>query len=134
MSRSGYTDDCENDWALIRWRGQVSSAIRGRRGQAFLRELLDALDAMPVKRLVGGVLRKDGEVCALGSLGEKRGVELEALDPYDYDTLSGVFGVAHQLIQEIEWINDEGVFAATPEKRWQEVRAWIVQNLREPQP
>jgi hypothetical protein len=37
MSRSGYSDDLEN-WSLIRWRGAVASAIRGRRGQAFLRE------------------------------------------------------------------------------------------------
>ena len=38
MSRSGYSDDLDN-WDLIRWRGQVSSAIRGKRGQGFLREL-----------------------------------------------------------------------------------------------
>jgi hypothetical protein len=47
MSRSGYSDD-HSEWDLIRWRGAVASAIRGKRGQAFLRELLVALDAMPV--------------------------------------------------------------------------------------
>lgn len=44
MSRSGYNDDCDG-WALIRWRGAVNSAINGKRGQAFLRELVAALDA-----------------------------------------------------------------------------------------
>ena len=51
MSRSGYVDEIEN-WALIRWRGQVASAIRGRRGQRLLRDLLVALDAMPEKELI----------------------------------------------------------------------------------
>jgi len=41
MSRSGYSDDCDV-WALIRWRGAVKSAIRGARGQAMLRELIQA--------------------------------------------------------------------------------------------
>ena len=51
MSRSGYSDDLET-WQLIKWRGQVMSAIRGKRGQKFLRELLAALDAMPKKILI----------------------------------------------------------------------------------
>lgn len=32
MSRCGYSDDYDQ-WALIRWRGAVESAIRGKRGQ-----------------------------------------------------------------------------------------------------
>ena len=42
MSRSGYSDSLEN-WDLIRWRGQVASAIRGKRGQQLLKELADAM-------------------------------------------------------------------------------------------
>lgn len=42
MSRSGYTDDCDDQWALIRWRGAVNSAIKGKRGQQALRGRLDA--------------------------------------------------------------------------------------------
>lgn len=53
MSRSGYSNDGEN---IAMWRGQVASAIRGKRGQAFLRELVEALDAMPEKRLTGTIL------------------------------------------------------------------------------
>jgi hypothetical protein len=41
MSRSGYSDDCDG-WALIRWRGAVNSAIKGRRGQQALREIVAA--------------------------------------------------------------------------------------------
>ncbi len=51
MSRSGYSEDGDQ-WQMIKWRGAVASAFRGRRGQAFLREMRDALDALPVKRLL----------------------------------------------------------------------------------
>ena len=45
MSRSGYTDDYDDgyEWANIRWRGAVKSAIRGKRGQATLKAILDAM-------------------------------------------------------------------------------------------
>ena len=66
MSRSGYTDECDG-WELVRWRGAVNSAIRGKRGQAFLNEMVTALDAMQEKRLVSGLLETgDGDCCALG--------------------------------------------------------------------
>ena len=61
MSRSGYSDDCDT-WPLICWRGAVASALRGKRGQQFLIELRDALDAMPEKRLIAEQLQ-DGTGC-----------------------------------------------------------------------
>lgn len=130
MSRSGYNEDGESSaWSLICWRGQVASAIRGKRGQAFLHELLEALDAMPVKRLIAhDLIAKDG-VCALGSIGVKRGLELEKLDPYDYDQLGEVFGIARQLVCEIEYINDDAHYYATPEQRWQHIRDWTVRSI-----
>ena len=135
MSRSNYTEEEDYGGQFAMWRGQVASAIRGRRGQMFLRELLEALDAMPDKRLIAHDLRKDGEVCALGSIGAKRGVNLEALDPYEYDALSTVFNIAAPLVREIEYVNDEAGWEATPEKRWQVVRDWVVENIKtEPKP
>lgn len=62
MSRHGYTDSCDDNFALIRWRGAAKSAIRGKRGQAFLRELLAALDAMPEKRLIARELVDDSQL------------------------------------------------------------------------
>ena len=136
MSRSGLSEDCDYDgaeWAHIRWRGQVASVIRGRRGQAFLRELADALDAMPVKRLIAKEFW-NGEACALGVLGERRGVDGITVDTEDYRLLAKQFGIGHQLIQEIEWMNDEGVSAwyETPEQRWMRIRAWIGGLIKEP--
>jgi hypothetical protein len=132
VGRHGYSDSCDDNWALLRWRGQVVSAIRGKRGQAFLRELIDALDAMPVKRLIPGALRKDGEVCAMGAIGAKRGVNLEALDPDDYEGIANTFGIAHQLVQEIEYENDADWRwdKETPEERWARVREWAVNQLK----
>lgn len=61
MSRSGlYEDDGDDPLAFGRWRAQVRSATRGKRGQKFLIDLLAALDALPEKRLVAGDLVFDG--------------------------------------------------------------------------
>lgn len=130
MSRYGYDEDCDNDWSLIRYRGQVASAIKGKRGQAFLRELADALDAMPQKRLIRRELW-NGEVCAIGALGVARGLDMTTLDADDYEHLAKVFGVAHQLVQEIEFENDENSWNnETPERRWERMREWVSGKLR----
>jgi hypothetical protein len=100
--------------------------------QAFLGELLEALDAMPDKRLIAEELQVDGEVCTLGVVGVKRSIDMTKLDPYDHETLGGTFGIAHQLAQEIMFMNDEGGYNETPEKRWHRMRAWVVEQLSKP--
>ena len=85
MSRSGYSEDCEN-WDLVRWRGAVQSAIRGARGQKFLRELVAALDALPEKKLIAHELKdENGAVCALGSVAVARGLDVSGVDFEDRD-------------------------------------------------
>lgn len=130
--RSGYTDGCDG-WELIRWRGAVASAIRGRRGQAFLRDLLTALDVLPDKRLIARELEQDGEVCALGSVGKMRGLNMNEIDPEEYDQIAEAFGISSALVREIESINDDDFSYAktTPEERFQIVRKWVTQQLRE---
>jgi len=118
MSRSGYSEDCEDNWAFICWRGAVSSAIRGSRGQAMLREVLAALDAMPEKRLASGSLvTTEGEYCTLGALGAARGMDMTSIDPDDRETVASAFGVAEALAAEIMHLNDEHI----DEWRWIEV-------------
>jgi hypothetical protein len=122
MSRSGYSDELE-PWDLIRWRGQVASAIRGKRGQKLLRDLVAALDAMPVKRLIACELESaDGEVCALGALGKARGIDMENLDPEEPEQVAGVFDIAPQLAQEIVYENDK--YSGTAEHRHDRMRRW----------
>jgi hypothetical protein len=131
MSRSGYSDDCDG-WSLICWRGAVTSAIKGNRGQAFLIELRDALDAMPERRLVADVLEADGEFCAIGILGAKRGVAMDKLDPMDREEVAEAFGIAPALAAEIVFMNDEGSWnSETPEQRWQRMRKWVDEQIQQ---
>lgn len=132
MNRAGYhdSDDANDQWCRIMWCGQVASAIRGRRGQAFLRELIIALDAMPNKRLITNELVRDGEVCAIGSVGLLRGIEMFNVDPKDYMHIAGMFDIAHQLVREIEWLNDDAAGHQTPEQRWTYMRAWATRQLK----
>lgn len=110
MSRSGYTDDCDDQWALIRWRGAVNSAIKGKRGQQALREILAALDALPEKRLASeSLVTAEGECCTLGALGKARGIDLEPIDPEDRESVARAFGISEALAAEIMYINDEHV-------------------------
>lgn len=133
MSRSGYSDDCDNEWVAIMWRGAVASAIRGKRGQAFLKEMLAALDAMPEKRLIAHDLVKNGEVCAIGSVGVRRGVDMAKLDPEEPRAIAKAFGIAGALVKEIEYMNDdEWPRNETPEQRFQRMRAWVVENIELP--
>lgn len=119
MSRSGLTeDDGEDTLAFGRWRGAVKSAINGKRGQAFLRELLEALDAMPEKILVAGELQaEDGCHCTLGVIGNKRGLDVANMDIDDYEGIAASLDVNAKIAQEIMWENDE----AFSEREWVEV-------------
>lgn len=107
MSRSGYSDDCEGNWGLICWRGAVNSSIKGKRGQAFLKELAEAMDAMPEKRLIADELQADGGFCTIGVLGHARGLDMERIDPHDSDQVSKFFGIAPAMAREIVYENDE---------------------------
>lgn len=153
MSRSGYSDDAEN---VAMWRGQVANATRGRRGQKLLRDMVAALDAMPDKRLFQGhLVAPDGGVCALGALGQMRGVDMSKFEKYidddgecdDPNALADHLGreldAAYQLIMEVQYMNDEyfdfyytpGDYRSskcieyTPEERWTKMREWAAKQI-----
>ncbi len=129
MSRSGYSDDLDQ-WDLIRWRGQVASAIRGRRGQKLLSDLKSALEAMPEKRLIVGELQQeDGEMCALGVLGKARGLNMSEIDPMEPKEVAAAFDIARQLAQEIVYENDELGWGETPEHRYHRMLKWVKNNI-----
>lgn len=130
MSRSGYTDDCEH---LELWRGTVARAIRGKRGQKLLRTLLDALDGMTAKRLVSDLLVDGPDVCLLGAGGRAMGIaDLDKIDPEEHGILAQRFDVSKALIAEIEFVNDEENYhPETPEQRYERVRKWVVENIKE---
>lgn len=144
MSRSGYVDDCDDNLQFGRWRGIVASTIRGRRGQSFLNEMLAALDAMPVKRLIANDLAAPDmvpcshwglyeaeSVCALGAVGKVRGVDMAALDPDEYESVASTFNISAPLAQEIVWMNDEaGSWKETPEQRFVRIRKWVSSQIK----
>ena len=116
MSRSGYSDECEN---LAMWRGTVASATRGKRGQAFFRALVEALDAMPQKRLIANKFQTaNGDVCAIGALGRHQNVRMDDLDPEDGDRVGERFNIARPLALEVVYMNDEAAwYVESPESR-----------------
>lgn len=159
MSRAGYSDDCDDPLQLGRWRAAVRSALYGKRGQAFLREALAVLDAMPDKRLVAGHLVFDGwqgpwpgdeiivggdvltdrrgielpmgSVCLLGAVGRARGTPMDKIDPDDIETVAPTFGIADAMAREIVYWNDEGGDRnETPEQRWQRMRKWVAAQIK----
>lgn len=132
MSRSGYSDDIDDQWQFIRWRGAVKSAIRGKRGQSFLKEMLRALDALPEHKLIRDDLEKDGAVCAIGAVGKARGIDMTGVDPEDYEAVASLFDLPHALTQEIVWMNDEAFWRPTPEERYAKMRAWVEGHIHEP--
>lgn len=128
MSRSGYSDYCEH---LELWRSNVERTIGGKKGQAFLLELIQALDAMPEKKLIrGSLVEETGEVCAIGALGVKRGVDMKRLDPDMPDEVGAAFGISSMLAQEVVYENDDRRESQTPEERWVRMRAWATENLK----
>lgn len=126
MGRSGYSDDCEH---VQLWRAAVDRATFGVRGQRFLRKLRDALDSMPVKRLITEALvNESGEVCALGSVDPAAKV-----DPWDREAVATHFNIAPALAAEIAYMNDEWLRyardAETPEERWIRMREWVEKQI-----
>lgn len=132
MSRSGYVDDLASDEPLQygRWRGRVASAIRGARGQKFLKDTLAALDAMPDKRLIDADLINEDQVCTLGAALLARGIGPDSFDPRDHEGIGAALNIAPCLVQEIEYMNDEAA-PYDPEERWQWMRRAVQKLIKE---
>lgn len=109
MSRHDYCDDWDGDdpLSMYRYRGAVASAVRGRRGQAMLRRLRAALDAMPEKRLIAEDLIDDRGCCALGAVARMEGIDVSDLDPTNAPAVAARFDIAESLAREIVYVNDE---------------------------
>lgn len=142
MARSGYSDDCEN---IELYRGAVRRALRGRRGQRALRDLLAALDSMTVRELGSGTFQRGTCPCTLGVLALHRGVDVDDLEPSEYgpddygvvdrDDVGERFDVAPSMAAEVMYMNDEACWhSETPEERWTRMRGWVASNIREDSP
>lgn len=178
MSRSGYSDDCDDYLAMGRAIATRNKALGGKRGQAFLSELVTVLDAMPVKELVREALVDGydpylialeatpknnywGEpelkpfcgVCALGAVGQARGLAMAHLDPDEPVMVAAAFGITETMAREVVYANDErGLdrreelfgpwrsheryrdhflhFPETPAERWARMRKWVASQIK----
>lgn len=135
MTRSGYSDEWDGDGLPPEfYRSAVDNALLGKRGQAALRELAAAMDAMPVKELAeADIADKDGCLCAMGVLGVARGWTPEKL-AYDPGDLSKQVGLAPAMVREIIHVNDDDFGHRWPKRetkahRWERVRAWVAGGI-----
>ncbi|UFS77182.1 hypothetical protein LPB73_07340 [Tardiphaga sp. 37S4] len=138
------------------YRGQVSSAMRGKRGQALLKDILIGMNGMTLKQLIAEELAvEDGAVCAIGAAGKLRGVDMSGLDPEDAESVAGKFNVADCLAREIVYMNDDTGWSGeyetvdridhwgrrevyrrmrkeTPEERFRRMRKWVRSQIKDP--
>lgn len=146
MSRVEYNDFYDGAYTYEMQCRTLMNATSGRRGQAAVRLLVDALDALPVHRLIADYVQRGGEVCAVGALvvqarvnaGLERTVALASLpagdNVLDWEVAAlatEYVNIAHTLAWRMVEINDEDTAGMTPEERWQYVRDWAVSQLHE---
>lgn len=155
MSRVYYSDDEEFPGEFNLQEANTNRSMRGKQGQAVLREMEAALVALPRKRLIQGAVACDGDVCAVGAVLAVRkataegvsveeatarlGVELgERWEQEDDDTQqrgedAGMPRlVAWRLValNDVDFGDEYIGRAITPEQRYEKVLAWVQEHLR----
>ena len=130
MTRSGY-EICHDNDDLIRYQVTLEWEIKCGRGQAFLRELLTALDALPEKALIKNDFTAEGWVCALGAVFAARGVAPPENGINDAACVAAdALGIPGILAAEVMYKNDDGgPYLESPERRWARMREWVEKSL-----
>lgn len=138
MSRSGYVETLSMS-QLALYRGTVERSIRGKRGQALLRDLRAAMEAMPEgeRRLAACTFESEtGDICPLTCVARRRGIDMsewanrrdEDLDEADRENLGEMLDISPQMAAEVMFMNDEAS-GHSPEARWSSMHAWVLDNL-----
>lgn len=129
-----------------RWLRNSVTTLTSKRGQAVLRELEEALLALPVKRLVKGELEAPAsrympagtpaDHCVIGALASYKGVPIPALEKWDNEAsylstwAAENLGLARTLAWNLMEQNDEGFDTDTPEKRYENTLFWVRKHIR----
>ena len=140
MSRLYQEDYDFEPWMPGQQAGALKSAIRGRRGQRLLLDLVAGLDALSVPELSAGALEDEatGCCCALGAVRRYRGAAAVPLcfDPMEKDLEPPNFAEAFDVAPALAWAvvdSNEGWSDSNQEsarrQRWARVRAWAVKHL-----
>lgn len=130
MSRSGYTYEMDDQLVYGRYRGQVSSAIRGRRGQMFLQELGSVMDSMEEKVLIRNeLIDENGDCCPIGVICKSRGLDINNVNYEEPKEVGALVDIAKCMAAEIAYENDEEGYNETPEDLWRRMRRWVSSNI-----
>lgn len=147
-------EDFDNQAAL--WEANLGRSLKGRKGQAALRELEAALLALPEKRLIADdMVSADGSVCALAALAQHRGYQGDMTlpkqpdwdnpddanspfwDEFEYvEAVEGAMvkiaadlGIPPMVAKAIIYENDDD-YVKTPEDRYQKVLHWTQRQIQ----
>jgi hypothetical protein len=143
MTRLHYYDDDSDPSQEGLAAGALRSAIRGKRGQRFIRDLVQALDALPLPELAAGALEDEetGCCCAFGAVRRFRGADAVPLwfhpmeEDMNPDNLVEPFNVSKTLAWSVVQANEDGMIGndkSTRRLRWKQVRDWAVRQLIPP--
>lgn len=146
MSRSCYVEGYGDDFPgqLDLFRANVRRSIQSKAGQARLRELRDALLALPVKELAADVFAsgtsESPQVCGLGAWALMKSggdvatasamVPAQSDDYETYDRLKD-HGWPRLVVLDAVYMNDDGgeSRSVTPAQRYARVLAWVEREL-----
>ena len=118
---------------MRQWRLAVARAIQRKSGQAFLKEMKAALEALPEKKLLMENLQdeyEDGAVSALGAIGRLRNLKMSNIDPEDYEQIAALFKVPHSLVCEVMYMNYDHWWRLSPKARYKKVIGWLESQIK----
>lgn len=149
--RISYSDDEQYPGQFELWQANCDRSLAGKKGQAALRELEQALIALSNKRLIIYQLEDaEGEVCPIGALMKYRGLSQDTIkaDPEcEMEEVGVELGMPRLVAWKIVELNDieldmhwiKGLASVsegnrrveyTPEERYERVLAWVRQRIR----
>jgi hypothetical protein len=133
--RIGYSEDEDFPGQFGLWQANCRRSLKGKAGQAVLRELEQALLALPEKRLISYELKnEEGEVCAVGALAKYRGVETTKADPEEMEEVGVELGMPRLVAWKVVCVNDieldgYGSHSITPEERYDKMLEWVRRQI-----
>lgn len=157
MSRIGYSEDEDYPGQFGLWQANCDRSLQGKAGQAILRELEQALLALPEKRLIAGKLEdEEGAVCAVGALKKFKGVpEIKSNPDNDMEDVGVELGMPRLVAWKVVCLNDIEIsgndlvwtagpyrwpaerphlyIPVTPETRYEKVLAWVREQIATPE-
>lgn len=147
-------EEFPGQWWL--WEGNMRRCFSGKAGQAKLREIREALLALPQKRLIRGRLAdENGDVCTVGAIALHRRVkdgqepdvaiaelakivpqEMVEWDSWEVERMTLAVGadcgIKAPMVTEIAFHNDVWERRETPEECYSRILAWVENCIRGP--